>query len=52
MEGEQEATHGRTRKEAKKLANRHVTLIALGGIIGSSLFMGSGNIIQIGRAHV
>ena len=46
MEGEQEVTHGRTRKEAKKLANRHVTLIALGGIIGSSLFIGSGNIIR------
>ena len=46
MDGEQEVTHGRTRTEAKKLANRHVTLIALGGIIGSSLFIGSGNIIR------
>lgn len=33
-------------QNATKLRNRHVTLIALGGIIGSSLFIGSGNIIR------
>lgn len=31
---------------AKKLRSRHVTMIALGGIIGASLFVGSGNIIR------
>ncbi len=35
----------------KKLRSRHVTMIALGGIIGASLFVGSGDIIrQIGPA--
>lgn len=44
---------GRTRRESRKLANRHVTLIALGGIIGSSLFIGSGNIIRsVGPAAI
>ena len=31
---------------AKKLRSRHVTMITLGGIIGASLFVGSGNIIH------
>lgn len=31
---------------AKKLTNRHVTMITLGGIIGASLFVGSGNVIR------
>lgn len=36
---------------AKKLRNRHVTMITLGGIIGSSLFVGSANVIsQVGPA--
>ncbi len=30
----------------KKLRNRHITMITLGGIIGSSLFVGSTNIIH------
>ena len=29
----------------KKLKSRHVTMIALGGIIGASLFVGSANVI-------
>jgi GABA permease len=44
--------HVRTR-QATKLRNRHVTMIALGGIIGSSLFIGSGNIIRdVGPAAI
>ncbi|MFD2757146.1 amino acid permease [Gulosibacter faecalis] len=36
---------------SKKLRNRHVTMITLGGIIGSSLFVGSANVIsQVGPA--
>ncbi|MFD2675272.1 amino acid permease [Gulosibacter bifidus] len=30
----------------KKLKNRHITMITLGGIIGASLFVGSGNVIK------
>ncbi|MDP5226523.1 MULTISPECIES: amino acid permease [Arthrobacter] len=38
---------------AKKLRSRHVTMITLGGIIGSSLFVGSGNVIHaVGPAAV
>lgn len=37
--GTPEVPHG------KKLKSRHVTMIALGGIIGASLFVGSANII-------
>ncbi|WP_311477587.1 amino acid permease [uncultured Gulosibacter sp.] len=33
-------------ENAKKLSNRHVTMITLGGIIGASLFVGSGNVIR------
>ncbi len=29
-----------------KLRNRHITMITLGGIIGASLFVGSGNVIR------
>lgn len=37
----------------KKLAPRHVTMITLGGIIGASLFVGSGNVIRaVGPAAV
>lgn len=34
------------RSGGEKLRSRHVTMIVLGGIIGSSLFIGSGNIIR------
>ncbi|MBP1326798.1 GABA permease [Leucobacter exalbidus] len=30
----------------KKLRSRHITMITLGGIIGASLFVGSGNVIR------
>lgn len=37
----------------KKLRSRHITMITLGGIIGSSLFVGSANIIRsVGPAAV
>lgn len=37
----------------KKLKPRHVTMITLGGIIGASLFVGSGNVIRaVGPAAV
>lgn len=37
----------------KKLRNRHVTMITLGGIIGASLFVGSGNVIRsVGPAAI
>ncbi|WP_200331299.1 amino acid permease [Leucobacter sp. L43] len=37
----------------KKLRPRHVTMITLGGIIGASLFVGSGNVIRtVGPAAV
>jgi len=37
----------------KVLRNRHVTMITLGGIIGASLFVGSGNVIRmVGPAAV
>lgn len=37
----------------KKLRSRHVTMITLGGIIGASLFVGSGNVIRaVGPAAV
>ena len=32
--------------QPKKLRSRHVTMITLGGIIGASLFVGSGNVIR------
>lgn len=35
------APHG-----GKRLKNRHITMITLGGIIGNSLFVGSGNVIR------
>lgn len=38
---------------SKKLRNRHITMITLGGIIGSSLFVGSGNVIRtVGPAAI
>ena len=41
------------RPQAKKLRSRHVTMITLGGIIGASLFVGSGNVIRaVGPAAV
>ncbi|KAB1656697.1 amino acid permease [Pseudoclavibacter chungangensis] len=37
----------------KKLRTRHVTMITLGGIIGASLFVGSGNVVRaVGPAAV
>ena len=37
----------------KALRSRHVTMITLGGIIGASLFVGSGNVIRmVGPAAV
>ncbi|MFF0145708.1 gamma-aminobutyrate:proton symporter (AAT family) [Amycolatopsis sulphurea] len=37
----------------KKLRSRHITMIALGGIIGASLFVGSGNVVRsVGPAAV
>lgn len=37
----------------KKLASRHITMITLGGIIGASLFVGSGNVIRsVGPAAI
>jgi len=37
----------------KKLRTRHITMITLGGIIGSSLFVGSGNVVRsVGPAAV
>ncbi|MDN6647025.1 amino acid permease [Corynebacterium flavescens] len=45
--------NGNPGNEVKKLASRHVTMITLGGIIGASLFVGSGNIIRnIGPAAI
>ncbi|MFJ6415627.1 amino acid permease [Paeniglutamicibacter sp. NPDC091659] len=39
--------------EGSKLRSRHVTMITLGGIIGASLFVGSGNVIRsVGPAAV
>ncbi|MDK8436047.1 MULTISPECIES: amino acid permease [unclassified Brevibacterium] len=32
--------------DSGKLRNRHITMITLGGIIGASLFVGSGNVIR------
>lgn len=41
------------RTEDKKLRSRHITMITLGGIIGASLFVGSGNIVRaVGPAAV
>jgi GABA permease len=40
-------------KDRGKLANRHVTMITLGGIIGASLFVGSGDVIRsVGPAAI
>lgn len=37
----------------KKLRSRHITMITLGGIIGASLFVGSGNVVRaVGPAAV
>lgn len=48
---QQTAQAGTEAQPAKKLRNRHVTMITLGGIIGSSLFVGSANVIsQVGPA--
>lgn len=41
------------RQHGRKLRSRHVTMITLGGIIGASLFVGSGNVIRaVGPAAV
>ncbi|GAA4545170.1 amino acid permease [Amycolatopsis samaneae] len=38
---------------SKKLRSRHITMITLGGIIGASLFVGSGNVVRsVGPAAV
>ncbi|WP_405373663.1 MULTISPECIES: amino acid permease [unclassified Microbacterium] len=42
-----------TKARSNKLRSRHVTMITLGGIIGASLFVGSGNVIRtVGPAAV
>lgn len=39
--------------QGRKLRSRHVTMITLGGIIGASLFVGSGNVIRaVGPAAI
>ncbi|WP_309066668.1 amino acid permease [Microbacterium sp.] len=44
---------GVTHAKSKKLRPRHVTMITLGGIIGASLFVGSGNVVRaVGPAAV
>ena len=35
----------------RTLQRRHMQMIALGGVIGAGLFVGSG-VVEIGRAHV
>ncbi|MFF8817101.1 amino acid permease [Leucobacter sp. NPDC015123] len=37
---------GKGTAKSRKLASRHITMITLGGIIGASLFVGSGNVIR------
>ena len=45
--------NGTDSNSPKKLRNRHVTMITLGGIIGASLFVGSGNVIRtVGPAAI
>ena len=40
------STHGSTPVELKKgLKQRHLTMIAMGGVIGAGLFVGSGTVI-------
>ncbi|MCQ9368784.1 amino acid permease [Brevibacterium sp. 50QC2O2] len=40
-------------RDKGKLANRHITMITLGGIIGASLFVGSGNVVRaVGPAAI
>ncbi|MGO2613222.1 amino acid permease, partial [Corynebacterium flavescens] len=39
-------TNIRTQASKQALRSRHVTMITLGGIIGASLFVGSGNMIR------
>jgi len=42
-----------TKARSNKLRSRHVTMITLGGIIGASLFVGSGNVIrEVGPAAI
>ncbi|MFI8633795.1 amino acid permease [Microbacterium sp. NPDC077663] len=42
-----------TQARSNKLRSRHVTMITLGGIIGASLFVGSGNVIrEVGPAAI
>lgn len=42
-----------TQARSSKLRSRHVTMITLGGIIGASLFVGSGNVIrEVGPAAI
>ena len=47
-------THGNEAAgKSSKLRSRHVTMITLGGIIGASLFVGSGNVIRsVGPAAI
>ena len=47
------APEGSAPSAPRKLRSRHVTMITLGGIIGASLFVGSGNVIRsVGPAAV
>ncbi|WP_237203297.1 amino acid permease [Rothia endophytica] len=52
--GEGVNPNDRSTKHLKSaLSNRHITMITLGGIIGASLFVGSGNIIRsVGPAAI
>ena len=48
-----ETSVGLRKQRSKKLRPRHVTMITLGGIIGASLFVGSGNVIRsVGPAAI
>ncbi|MER6875978.1 amino acid permease, partial [Amycolatopsis sp. NPDC000673] len=48
-----ETTPPESKAGPKKLRSRHITMIALGGIIGASLFVGSGNVVRaVGPAAV
>ncbi|MDN6662179.1 MAG: GABA permease, partial [Corynebacterium variabile] len=43
--GSEQDAGGGTTVRKDKLKSRHITMITLGGIMGSALFIGSGNVI-------
>lgn len=47
MTSKQASTHASETKLARNLTNRHLQLIAIGGAIGTGLFMGSGKTISL-----